>query len=388
MWSKIEDSLLIYNSNINYDFKQNHKIISFDLDDTIIKTKSNKKLPINKEDWIFKYNSNNKIIEEFNNGNTNIIIFSNQSTINNKGYNKQIEDDIKYKIENIINQLNILIIVFIASKNDKYRKPNNNMWNKMLEIIYNDNIDLNNCLYVGDAAGRDKNKYHKKDFADTDYKFALNIGINFKTPEEYFNIDNAKEIFNLNYFDFNLLNKIPNSKIKLSNDKELIIFVGFPGCGKSTFYKNNCNNYVHINQDELKTKAKCLKLCLNSMKNNKNIVIDNTNPSKEIRKNYIDMAKEYNYKCRCIYFNIDFLLAKHMNYYRAFTENKILIPEGDSLKTTPSETLRVPDIGYNLYKSKFEMPELNEGFEDIITIYPNIIFDNEINKKLFFKYYF
>ena len=124
------------------------------------------------------------------------------------------------------------------------------------------------------------------------------------------------------------------------------------------------------------------------MKNNKNIVIDNTNPSKEIRKKYIDMAKEYNYKCRCIYFNIDMLLAKHMNYYRAFTENKILIPEGDSLKTTPSETLRVPDIGYNLYKSKFEMPELNEGFDEIITINPNIKFDNEINKKLFFKYYF
>jgi len=372
MWSKIEDSLLIYNSNINYDFKQNHKIISFDLDDTIIKTKSNKTLPINKEDWIFKYNSNNKIIEEFNNGNTNIIIFSNQSTINNKGYNKQIEDDIKYKIENIINQLNIPIMVFIASKNDKYRKPNYNMWNIMLEIIYNDNIDLNNCLYVGDAVGRDKNKYHKKDFADTDYKFALNIGINFKTPEEYFNIDNVKEIFNLNYFDFNLLNKISNPKIKLSNDKELIIFVGFPGCGKSTFYKNNFNNYVHINQDELKTKAKCLKLCLNSMKNNKNIVIDNTNPSKEIRKNYIDIAKEYNYKCRCIYFNIDFLLAKHMNYYRAFTENKILIP----------------DIAYNLYKSKFEMPELNEGFEDIITINPNMNFTNKENEKLFFKYYF
>ena len=110
MWSKIDNSLLIYKSN--YNFNQKHKIIAFDLDDTIIKTKSKKKFPIDKNDWIFKYNSNKKLIDEFNKGDTNIIIFTNQSSITKKGYDKQIEDDIKYKIENIINQLNIPIMVF------------------------------------------------------------------------------------------------------------------------------------------------------------------------------------------------------------------------------------------------------------------------------------
>lgn len=371
MWQKIDNSLLIYKSN--YDFNKNHKIIAFDLDDTIIQTKSKKKIPesINIFDWEFKYNSNEKIINEFNKGDTNIIIFTNQSSITKKGYNKQIEDDIKDKIENIINNLNIPLMVFIASKNDKYRKPNYFMWNKMLEIN-NMKVDLNNCLYVGDACGREKNKFHKKDFSDTDYKFALNINIQFKTPEDYFNIDKTKEELTINYFNFNVLNKYENPKIKLSEEKELIIFVGFPGCGKSTFYNKYFNSYEHINQDTLKTKLKCFKLCLESMKQNKNIVIDNTNPSKEIRQKYINMAKLNNYKCRCIYFNIDLLLAKHMNYYR-------------EIKTGQE---RIPDIAYNVYKSKFEMPELNEGFDEIILINPNIKFDNKKDEKDFFKYYF
>lgn len=367
MWSKIDNSLLIYKSN--YNFNQNHKIIAFDLDDTIIKTKSKKKFPIDKNDWIFKYNSNKKLIDEFNKGDTNIIIFTNQSSITKKGYDKQIEDDIKYKIENIINQLNIPIMIFIATDKDKYRKPNYFMWNKMLELN-NMKINLNNCLYVGDACGREKNKFHPKDFSDLDYKFALNIGINFKTPEEYFNIDNSKEKFNLNYFNFNNLGN-ENFTINKIN-KEIIIFVGYPGCGKTHFYNYYFNDYIHINQDELKTKSKCLKLCLNSIKENKNIIIDNTNPSKEIRKLYIDMAKEYNYTCRCIYFDVELLLAKHMNYYRHYINNSLL----------------VPDIAYNVYKSKFEIPEISEGFNEIIKIKPNIEFDNEENKNLFFKYLF
>ena len=41
-------------------------------------------------------------------------------------------------------------------------------------------------FYCGDAAGRVANLTRKKDFTDSDIKFAANIGISFKTPEEFF----------------------------------------------------------------------------------------------------------------------------------------------------------------------------------------------------------
>ena len=39
---------------------------------------------------------------------------------------------------------------------------------------------------MGDAAGRVYSDKRKPDFSDSDYKFALNIGISFQTPESFF----------------------------------------------------------------------------------------------------------------------------------------------------------------------------------------------------------
>ena len=44
-------------------------------------------------------------------------------------------------------------------------------------------IDLANSLFVGDAAGRVGGKGSVKDHDNTDLKFALNVGVRFKTPE-------------------------------------------------------------------------------------------------------------------------------------------------------------------------------------------------------------
>ncbi len=59
------------------------------------------------------------------------------------------------------------------------------MWN-LLNQKHNGKtkVDIKDSFFCGDAAGRKDAKH--KDFSDTDLKFALNVGIQFKTPENLF----------------------------------------------------------------------------------------------------------------------------------------------------------------------------------------------------------
>lgn len=43
--------------------------------------------------------------------------------------------------------------------------------------------------------------------------------------------------------------------------QELVIMVGGPGSGKSTLAVHHMQGYVRVNNDELKTKEKCMKVC-------------------------------------------------------------------------------------------------------------------------------
>lgn len=51
---------------------------------------------------------------------------------------------------------------------------------------------MKESFYCGDAAGRPAKGKRKKDFSDTDRKFAINIGIKFYTPEMYFLGENER----------------------------------------------------------------------------------------------------------------------------------------------------------------------------------------------------
>jgi bifunctional polynucleotide phosphatase/kinase len=63
-------------------------------------------------------------------------------------------------------------------------------------------------------------------------------------------------------------------------EKEMIIFCGSPGSGKSTFWKTYLSTYARVNRDSLKTKEKCYKVAEQYIKKGESVVIDNTNPKK------------------------------------------------------------------------------------------------------------
>ena len=59
------------------------------------------------------------------------------------------------------------------------------------------------------------------------------------------------------------------------NDFDLIVLVGSPGAGKSTFVKRHLVTlgYERINQDTLGTKEKCLEIATRYLETKKSVVI-------------------------------------------------------------------------------------------------------------------
>ncbi|CAJ0751038.1 2260_t:CDS:10 [Entrophospora sp. SA101] len=269
-----------------------------------------------------------------------------------KGSHKYAKDEYDWRWWK--ESLNISFDIYVATGKDIYRKPRIGIWKYFIETENNDLIDLENSFYVGDAAGRIRNW---KANAPCDCKFAENIGIKFYTPEEFF--DNAQPA-KYSYGDFNpksiptmdenddvmLFSPSDKPLISSSNQCEIIINVGLPASGKTTFTKKwliSKNNYIHVNQDILKTKAKCIKA-----------------------------SKKYNVPIRCFWFQASEALSKHNNIYRALnSNNKIKL---------------IPEVAYQSYKSRFIEPKIEEGFQEIR--YMNFVFDGtEQEKKIWQMWY-
>ena len=95
-------------------------------------------------------------------------------------------------------------------------------------------------------------------------KFAINVGLECKTPENLFLGDKTKvEVKGFNPARIpesgSLFANSPDTDVKYA-EKEMVIFCGSPGAGKSTFWHNYMPQYERVNRDTLKTKEKCYKV--------------------------------------------------------------------------------------------------------------------------------
>ncbi len=291
-----------------------NRIIIFDYDFTIVIPKSGNTFPTDINDWQFYRTSVPDTIKEYYNQGYGIFIATNQSK----------EWKIR-QIQNVLETLDIPITISIATKKQNY-KPNTQFF---LNSIDNFNsINLNESFMVGDACGR------PNDHSDCDLQFANNLSIKCYYPEQ---------IFKKNQINYD---------IKINTNQEIIIMVGYPGSGKTTLCNQifNNNNYTIISGDLYKTSAKMIKVAITEIKNNKSVVFDSTNPTKEKRKEYIDLANQYNLSVRIIHVNTSF---------------------SDAMVNNNMRLKPVPNIVYHVYRKRFELPtelEFNTVIGSIITI--------------------
>jgi len=326
------------------NFKFTDKLAMFDLDSTLIKTKSGNKFANDANDWTWTFENVPTKLNQIYSKEYTIMIISNQGGIE---IGKCNPDTWMNKINNIVRELNLDILAFCSTGNNKYRKPLPTFFHDFVPISTINKLNFDLTFYCGDCAGR------KGDKSDTDYKFALNCLINFKTPEDFFT--EKKDILpSIKYPDI-LKNNVCDIGLLKYKNKDIIIMVGCQGSGKS-FVSNELHkkfNYIIINQDTLKIKKNCLLFAKKLVLKNKNIIIDSTNSSKESRKIWIDFAKENGYTARVILMTTNLEISKHNNYFRYITTGSKLIP----------------NVAYNIFKSYYEHPETNEGLTEIVKLH-------------------
>ena len=84
-----------------FESKNYEGFACFDLDHTIIKPKSGKIFPKDRDDWEFMDNVES-VLKTFHNNNWLVVVFTNQSGLKTS---KKITEDFEYKLINIISSL-------------------------------------------------------------------------------------------------------------------------------------------------------------------------------------------------------------------------------------------------------------------------------------------
>ncbi|RKP34859.1 polynucleotide kinase 3 phosphatase-domain-containing protein, partial [Dimargaris cristalligena] len=373
------------------------KIACFDLDNTLIKVKGTHTYSKSADDWEFLYDFIPAKLRQLVADGYKIAIISNQAGLRysfDKGNPKAFAKYLLFrnKLNQIAHQLQIPFHFLAATQYDLYRKPRSGMWH-FLALHLNDGIpiDLGQSFYVGDAAGRPHHwkRGMKVDFADTDRKFAENLRLPFHTPEEYFHGE-APAPFSYGEFhptrvplsaevarqlgktgigaapDSDAPPTLPSTAEQLqlrSRDQspELVVVVGFPASGKSSIVERAFRpaGYTHVNQDTLKTRAKCVAACDQALQAGQSVVVDNTNPDRSTRAEYIRVAQRHNVPVRCLHLSASEDVARHNNIFRAWAH---LVAEPAAARSALSS------IVFNTYKSRFETPTEAEGFAEVVSM--------------------
>ncbi|PGH27531.1 polynucleotide kinase 3'-phosphatase [Polytolypa hystricis UAMH7299] len=373
-WRIIDNSCLIGKYTVDerknaQDIRNGSKrrVVALDLDDTLIATKSGNKFARSPSDWKWWNGKVPDRLKELDAQGFLVVVISNQKMISlrkdQKGGRTESKSlsNFKQKVSAVMKALDIPLSVYAATESDKFRKPRTGMWMEILEdhdLDVEGALDLSGSVFVGDAAGR------PNDHSCCDRDFATNIGIPFKTPEEFF-FDQPPETivraFDPKTYIVTSSDEESQSPLTRLNDIELVIFCGSPSAGKSTFYWEYLQpmGYERVNQDILKTRQKCLKVAEEHLSAGKSVVVDNTNADTETRTHWILLAKSLDIPIRCVYFTTPPEVCKHNNVVRASNQVESLNPESRAL---------LPGIAFGDFSRRFREPELSEGFRDITRV--------------------
>ncbi len=132
---------------------------------------------------------------------------------------------------------------------------------------------------------------------------------------------------------------------------QLILFIGIPGSGKSTFYQQYFfHTHLRVNLDMLRTRNrenKLLDFCFQTMQR---LVVDNTNVTVADRQKYISEAKKYHFQVTGYYFEADLEAALLRNASRTGKQS-------------------VSEKGVKAKYYQLQPPSFEEGFDELYRVH-------------------
>jgi predicted kinase len=131
---------------------------------------------------------------------------------------------------------------------------------------------------------------------------------------------------------------------------ELVLFIGIPGSGKSTYYAQRfLHTHMRINRDMLRTEARERILIEACLRAKQPFVLDNTNVTREKRAAYIAQAKAAKFRVVGYFFDC-------------------AVDEAVKRNAERTGKARVPNVAIYAMAKKLEAPEMSEGFDALFRV--------------------
>ncbi|WP_035609053.1 AAA family ATPase [Haloferula sp. BvORR071] len=128
---------------------------------------------------------------------------------------------------------------------------------------------------------------------------------------------------------------------------EVVLFIGIPASGKSSFYRERfAGSHLRVNRDMLKTRYRELSLYQWCLEHEQSCVIDNTNSTREVRTPWLRPAQERGLKITGYFFQSRIQDCLERNRQRRGAD-------------------RIPDVGVRDHHARLELPSLEEGFTEL-----------------------
>ncbi|RDW56367.1 hypothetical protein BP5796_13242 [Coleophoma crateriformis] len=332
------------------------KIAIFDLDSTLITTANGNLHALSPTDWKWWHPSVPNVLRSTVNCNQELVIVTNQDRLTTADGAEAAESFLfKEKMDAVCHELGIKITIYAACANDRYRKPRMGVWDVMAKDFgFGKGVNVEAYL-VGDGAGR------KSDHSDSDVHFAENLGIDFSTPEEFFLGEKSKEEVG-HKFDpkWYLPADLGGTLNYKPNQAELVILVGLPGAGKTTYYRNFLQplGYERINEHDIGSLDECFRIAEQFLVSGKSVVVDDINTTSSLRNQWLSLAPKNNVQTYAYNFTAPSDLCLHNDSVRAL---------GGSLMSAECRPIfaRIP---FRRLQKNVQKPEIDEGIGKVLDV--------------------